>query len=129
MQMVGRGMRGAGCGGTETVNIVDFCDKWSSISGWMNPKFVIGEKDPDEYDTIYTQTRVELIPIGAIRDIVKGITYKGEFSKQRTAVLPVGWYDVIDEDGSNTRVPVFENQLSGYENLKRDFSEYIDSKM
>ena len=128
MQMVGRGMRGAGCGGTETVNIVDFCDKWSSISGWMNPKFVIGEEAPEEYDPIYTQTRVELIPIGAIRDIVKGITYKSAFSKQRTAVLPVGWYDVISEDGSDTRVLVFENQLSGYEKFERDFAEYIGSE-
>ena len=128
MQMVGRGMRGSGCGGTDTVNIVDFCDKWTSISGWMNPKFVIGEEEPEEYDPIYTQTRVELIPIGAIRDIVKGITYKGAFNKERTAVLPVGWYDVIDEDGSDTRVIVFENQLSGYEKFRQDTGKYIKSR-
>lgn len=128
MQMVGRGMRGSSCGGTDTVNIVDFCDKWSSISGWMNPKFVIGGEEEIDYEPVYTRSQIELIPIGAIRDIVKGITYKGEFSKQRMAVLPIGWYDIIDEDGSDERVLVFENQLSGYENFKHDFAEYIDSE-
>lgn len=126
MQMVGRGMRGSGCGGTDTVNIVDFCDKWSSISGWMNPKFVIGEEEEPDYEPVYTRSNTELIPVDAIRDIVKGITYKGAFSKQRTAVLPVGWYDVIDEEGSDTRVIVFENQISGYNNFKNDAKEYIN---
>lgn len=124
MQMVGRGMRGIGCGGTDTVNIVDFCDKWSSITCWMNPKFIVGEEDPD-YEPIYTNHRVELIPIDAIRDIVKGITYKGEFKDYRMSTLPVGWYDVIDEDGNDAKVIVFENQLSGYENFKNDFEKYV----
>ena len=38
MQMVGRGMRGVGFGGTETVNVVDFCDKWESFTKWLNPE-------------------------------------------------------------------------------------------
>ncbi len=124
MQMVGRGMRGIGCGGTETVNIVDFCDKWSSITCWLNPKFIVGEEDPD-YQPIYINRKTELIPIDAIRDIVKGITYKGEFKDYRMSTLPVGWYDVIDEDGNDSKVIVFENQLEGYENFKNDTEKYI----
>jgi superfamily II DNA or RNA helicase len=40
MQMIGRGMRGVGCEGTKTVNIVDFNDVWGSFTNWLNPKFV-----------------------------------------------------------------------------------------
>lgn len=123
MQMVGRGMRGIGCGGTETVNIVDFCDKWSSITCWMNPKFVIGKEEPN-YEIIYSTTTTDLIPIDAIRDIVKGITYNGAFKDYRKATLPIGWYDVIDEDGNDSKVIVFENQFAGYKKFKNDTEQY-----
>lgn len=125
MQMVGRGMRGAGCGGTETVNIVDFCDKWSSITSWLNPKFIFGEEEPEDEEITYESERGSLIPMDAIRDIVKGISYKGEFSEIRNSVLPVGWYDVIDEDGNDSKVLVFENQLEGYEKFRNEFEKYI----
>ena len=120
MQMVGRGMRGVVCGGTETVNIVDFCDKWSSFSCWMTPKFLVSSEEP-EYETVYSRSETKLIPIDAIRDIVRGITYTGEFKEYRKAVLPVGWYDVIDEDGNDAKVIVFENQLSGYDGFRKDY--------
>lgn len=128
MQMVGRGMRGAGCGGTNTVNIVDFCDKWSSITSWLNPKFLFG-KEEEEEDIIASQSdRGSLIPMDAIRDIVKGITYKGEFAKVRSSTLPVGWYDVIDEDGNDSKVLVFENQLDGYQSFEDEFQMYLDNE-
>ena len=126
MQMVGRGMRGVGCGGTETVNIVDFCDKWTSITSWLNPKFICGIEDPED-EVIETKRReFDLIPMDAIRDIVKGISYKGEFAEVRKSVLPVGWYDVIDEYGNDTKVLVFENQTAGYDELKNDCPLYFD---
>lgn len=126
MQMVGRGMRGSGCGGTETVNIVDFCDKWSSITSWLNPKFLFGEEDADE-DIVASRTEQgSLIPMDAIRDIVKGITYKGEFSEVRNSTLPAGWFDVIDEDGNDSKVLVFENQLKGYRDFENEFQLYLD---
>lgn len=126
MQMVGRGMRGSACGGTDTVNIVDFCDKWSSITSWLNPRFIFGEEEPDEEEIARRSDRGSLIPFDAIRDIVKGITYKGEFAKVRNSVLPVGWYDVIDEDGNDVKVLVFENQLTGYKRFEREFERYLD---
>jgi hypothetical protein len=127
MQMVGRGMRGVGCGGTKTANIVDFCDKWSSITSWLNPKFLFEEADIEEVESTQSE-QGSLIPIDAIRDIVKGITYKGEFPEARKSTLPVGWYDVIDEDGNDSKVLVFDNQLSGYEDFKRDYSDYISDE-
>lgn len=118
MQMVGRGMRGAGCGGTDTVNIVDFCDKWTSITSWLNPKFICGEEDIEDEIVETKQYVYDLIPMDSIRDIVKGISYKGEFAEVRQATLPVGWYDVIDTYGNDSKVLVFENQLDSYNLLK-----------
>lgn len=128
MQMVGRGMRGSGCGGTDTVNIVDFCDKWSSITSWLNPKMFFGTEEPDDEEITYGSKQIELIPMDAIRDIVKGITYKGEFAELRNSTLPVGWYDVIDEYGNDVKVLVFENQLSGYELFEKDCAIYFDAE-
>ena len=128
MQMVGRGMRGIGCGGTETVNIVDFCDKWSSITSWLNPKFLFGEEAAEEKIVDTKSSAVSLIPMDAIRDIVKGITYKGVFSNVRSSTLPVGWYDVIDEDGNDSKVLVFENQLSGFKCFENEFTIYLNDE-
>ena len=127
MQMVGRGMRGIGCGGTATVNIVDFCDKWTSITSWLNPKFLFGEQEVEEKEIVFKYERVDLIPVEAIRDIVKGITYKGAEIKGRSSTLPVGWYDIIDEDGNDTKLLVFENQLEGYEKFKDEFVSCIEN--
>ena len=127
MQMVGRGMRGSGCGGTETVNIVDFCDKWTSITSWLNPKFICEPGDIEE--KIEKKSHgFELIPMDAIRDIVKGITYKGEFAEIRKSTLPIGWYDVIDEYGNDAKVLVFENQLEGYEMFKTEVEKYFEDQ-
>lgn len=127
MQMVGRGMRGTGCGGTETVNIVDFCDKWTSITSWLKPQFICGEDDAED-EIVEAKSHVfDSIPMDAIRDIVKGITYKGEFAEVRKSTLPVGWYDVIDEYGNDAKVLVFENQLDGYEKFKSDVALYYEN--
>lgn len=128
MQMVGRGMRGAGCGGTDTVNIVDFCDKWTSITSWLNPQFLLGMEDPEEKTLKRKRYIYDMIPMDAIRDIVRGISYKGEFAEVRQGTLPVGWYDVIDEYGNDARVLVFENQLGGYQAFKEDSQKYFEDE-
>lgn len=128
MQMVGRGMRGVGCGGTETVNIVDFCDKWTSITSWLNPKFIWGEEEGKIEQLEKKPYQHNMIPIDAIRDIVKGITYKGEFAEVRKSTLPIGWYDVIDEYGNDAKVLVFENQLEGYKAFEADVKIYFDDQ-
>lgn len=115
MQMVGRGMRGKSQGGTATVNIVDFCDKWSSIAKWLNPKFLLDNgtgriEDEVEYD----YTKYELIPISMVRDLVKGVRYVNANVESREVVLPVGWYDL-----KYTKILVFQNQLKGYTRFKK----------
>lgn len=128
MQMVGRGMRGTGCGGTENVNIVDFCDKWSSITRWMSPKFILGEQSEIE-DKKYKRTvRGSLVPMQMVRDIVSGISYSNVRVKIKDTCFPVGWYDVNDVDGNDTKILVYENQLNGYKELKKDYQFFMNNE-
>jgi hypothetical protein len=131
MQMVGRGMRGVACGGTDSVNIVDFCDKWSSISCWMNPMFLLADETiaPDDKPVEYVYKPMELMPVDMIRDIIKGISYNGIGNVRCDMALPVGWYDVIDSDGCDTKVLVFENQLAGYIAWRKAKVEYLENTL
>lgn len=127
MQMVGRGMRGKNCGGTETVNIVDFNDKWNDISKWLNPTFLFGDEPVKEPAVVETKGKISLIPYDAIRDIIKGITYTGAVGLRKGTILPLGWYDVYDEDGCDTKVIVFDSQIAGYDDLKADCKTNVNA--
>ena len=48
MQMIGRGMRGKQAHGTETANIVDFHDQWSTYNKWLNPEWIVCDEISDE---------------------------------------------------------------------------------
>ena len=127
MQMVGRGMRGVSAGGTKTCNIVDFCDKWSEITNLFNRQNIFCDISQPlepiekvEYDPVV----YELYPWDLIRAVMRGITYKGAVAIKRNTVLPVGWYNIVDEKGQDEQILVFENQVASYNKLKDDL-EYI----
>ena len=123
MQMVGRGMRGTDAGGTPTVNIVDFCDKWSDITRWFNPKLLFDlsdtELEPIEKVT-YEPVTYTLYPWDLIRAVMRGITYKGAHVIKEDTVLPSGWFNIVDELGNEEQILIFENQLEGYAKLFDD---------
>ena len=125
MQMVGRGMRGIGAGGTETVNIVDFCDKWSDITRWLNPQIIFGEESEIPEPVYGPRRDYILVPWDLIRAIMKGISYKGTGVLKRDTVLPVGWYNIIDENGNDEQILVFENQEFGFEVLQNDLESSL----
>ena len=128
MQMVGRGMRGLHCGGTKSVNIVDFCDKWSSITRWMNPTFLFEDAPVDLVQKERCPSSpVELIPVDMIRDLVNGITYRNARMNGHHVVLPYGWYDVIDEFGNDQNILVFANQLEGYRQFESHMKQFMDN--
>ena len=122
MQMIGRGMRGVGSGGTETVNIVDFHDNWGSFANWLNPEFVVGDVDLPEEPETQTQKRkpTEMVPWAMIRELLDGVQTSAIATEAPLSSLPIGWYDVIDEDGNDSKVLVFESQLTGYLALWKD---------
>jgi len=131
MQMVGRGMRGVEAGGTATVNIVDFCDKWSDIMHWLNPELIFGE-EAEIVDPTYHRSDFILIPWDLIRAIMKGISYKGTGVLKRETALPVGWYNIIDEGGNDEQILVFESQALDFEHLQNDLEIYqqkVDDKI
>ncbi|MBQ7454781.1 MAG: DEAD/DEAH box helicase [Selenomonadaceae bacterium] len=123
MQMVGRGMRGIDAGGTATVNIVDFCDKWSDITRWFNPKFLFDISDAtiDPIEKItYEQREFRLYPWDLIRAVMRGITYKGAQVIKSDTVLPNGWFNLVDDSGNEEQILIFDNQLDGYKKLFDD---------
>ena len=131
MQMVGRGMRGIDAGGTATVNIVDFCDKWSDITRWFNPKllFDITDAKIDQIEQkIYEPVEYTLYPWDLIRAVMRGITYKGAQVVKSNTVLPSGWFNITDENGNDEQILIFDNQLDGYKKLFEDV-QYIHSNI
>lgn len=120
MQMIGRGMRGVGCGGTETVNIVDFCDKWSSFTRWLNPKFLTDGEGELPEPVSRPGEPPELIPMELVIAVMRGIQYGNMQITAHEASLPIGWYNVIDEEGNDEKVIVFASQEEGYRAMKEN---------
>lgn len=115
MQMIGRGMRGPSAKGTETVNIVDFHDKWSVFNKWLNPQWIImDELEEDEPEIIEYKKRIyEEYEWKQCLDLYYAIRAKvHEYNCVMT--IPVGWYTLIDDNGDITRMLVFEDQLKGF---------------
>lgn len=122
LQMIGRGMRGPECGGTETVNIVDFHDNWGSFASFLNLNLIIDEWMPEEFEEAKRKPaeRTEMIPWAMIRDLLDGIRTTFVGTVYSNSVLPSGWFDVVDENGNDSKVLVFESQLSGYKAMWKD---------
>lgn len=128
MQMIGRGMRGPKAqGGTKTVNIVDFHDRWEVFNKWLNPEWLISEENEDiepvkpEYPR-RTYIRIEWSDIQEIYHLMaaKAKSAGGFLS------VPYGWYSVYDKEGIDTKIIVFEDQLKGYEELLNHEEEWKD---
>lgn len=128
MQMIGRGMRGPGSGGTATVNIVDFHDTWGSFTTWLNPQFLLGGDEESDEPCMQSVSRKknDLIPWAMIRDLLDGIHSTYLHGNEVCAALPIGWYDVLDEDGLDSKVLVFESQLAGYLAMFRNKTNTLD---
>jgi len=123
MQMIGRGMRGKLAGGTEKAIIVDFCDKWDTFNKWLNPEWLIVTEPPQppKDGSKYKPGKKTIIPWWVIREIYKAISFKGEQFITRTLALPAGWYPLMDEDGEEYNMMVYEEQISGMERIISDW--------
>lgn len=127
MQMIGRGMRGPESHGTETVYLVDFHDNWGTFSNFLNLELIVAEwtEDENEPNKLNSKTqKAEMIPWAMIRDILDGIVTVVDGNIRDGAILPSGWFDVVDENGNDSKVIVFESQLNGYKTMWSDV-DYI----
>lgn len=153
MQMIGRGLRGSDYGGTKEAYIIDFHDTWDKFSFWLDPKVLdIFKPDPPEVDIeldrdvkkkveeIDENTNIEEKPIENIDpnpnpelyDVYLRIYNKIRskiISKTSSEIFPEGWYSVLDDEGEDYKVLVFDNQLDGYEILNNNISKYIEKKV
>ena len=128
MQMIGRGMRGRHAGGTETVNIVDFHDKWDTFNRWMNPEWLISKeqleyKDPKKVP----KTKPMEYDWNMCQDIYRSMRFKAEAAGSMLS-LPVGWFTLVDEEGELTRMIVFEDQLPGITEMRETMKSWVNDK-
>ena len=122
MQMIGRGLRGVQARGTEKAIIVDFCDKWDTFNKWLNPAWIMGEsEEPGLRPSPETKQKIG-IPIDLIRDIYHGMSF-GQMQMARCISLPYGWYQLVDDDGEDYSLLVWEEQVANYSNIMRNQSE------
>ncbi len=150
MQMIGRGLRGLDAGGTKFAYIVDFHDTWEKFNFWLDPKKLIidefgevketvGEydeplNDESNEDTIdsdnnslhiipeenYSMWDLYLRMYNAMKMNLTGISHN--------EIFPQGWYAVVNNDGEDTKVLVFDNQAAGYELISKDVNCLLKNK-
>lgn len=128
MQMIGRGMRGVGMGGTETVNVVDFCGKWSVFMHWSGLRNVWEGLDgvkPENQTTGTGSQPPDRIPMELVIAVARGFIYRGLTVNAKAARLPLGWYSVIDDEGNDEKILVFDCQTEGFEAMKADTEKII----
>lgn len=130
MQMIGRGMRGKNCGGTDTVNIVDFHDKWDTFNKWLNPSLIIKTEaeEVDKESSKYITKKVPTIPAFLVVDVMNAVEYRKIGYVKPVVSLPVGWFELFDREGSAEQIIVFASQQAGYEAMQSDI-QWIKSKL
>ena len=149
MQMIGRGLRGEKAHGTKTANIVAFHDKWNRFAKWLDPAELDIFEDANEEieeevseplpivpnteipveaeDTPETESRSENIDV-SLHDVYMKLydSVRAEIVKESGEVIfPVGWYSVLDLNGEDHRILVFDQQVSAYKEIAKNLSLII----
>lgn len=144
MQMIGRALRGKSVGGTEKAYVVDFHDKWESFSFWLDPHSldIFTDTEINESDNL-DEIEEETLDIEIQGDIsmnqspvnwgeVYSRLYKtlkaNVLTKTTANVMPNGWYTVVDAEGLDDIVLVYDNQLDGYAELNKRFRFFIERR-
>lgn len=138
MQMIGRGLRGPAAGGTKEVNIIDFHDTWDKFSFWLDPEQLVieakGEKTPQigEIDTDDDEGIIEIKSQYTPWDIYIKLYNSMKvsvISKEFDEVLPVGWYSVLNENGEDVNVLVYEDTLAGFKDIEKFKDKFIKGEV
>jgi len=133
MQMIGRGLRGPKAGGTKEVYIIDFHDTWEKFHFWMDPTQldifnlpISKESVPGEEKKTGTDNEM---PDSSLRELYSKIyeaMKANVISKKHMLLSPVGWYSMLDEEGQDIKILVYENQLNGFKRLKNKKDVFIN---
>lgn len=151
MQMIGRGLRGEKAKGTKTANIVAFHDTWNRFARWLDPAELDIFEDIIEETAEETSEPLPIVPNEEITDdseiespnnnksekanILLLDFYKKLYDSVRAEVIketgkvifPVGWYTVLDLNGEDHRILVFDQQLQGYNEISKNLSLIIEN--
>lgn len=150
MQMIGRGLRGEKAGGTKEANIVAFHDTWNTFAHWLDPgalDIFVEEKeeeDPEEtVEQVFVAPDEEMLALLSCmgeyqtehiseavseehiseRDLYLKLYQLMRASlavENETPVYPCGWYSVIDDNGDDRKLLVFDCQLKAYKDIEHN---------
>lgn len=131
MQCIGRGMRGPKAeNGTETVNIIDFHDKWTIFKKWLNPEWLI-EEEREDYEIPesrkYERNTYREYEWKMCQEIYNSVIVKSQIMHEEIMV-PAGWFSLCDDEGIDVCMFVFENQLEGFLKMRKDKDYWISDK-
>lgn len=157
MQMIGRGLRGEkvhGNGkvhGTKTAYIVAFHDTWNRFARWLDPAeldifedvieeseeeiseplpIVPNEETAGDSDAAATKKIKDDKANMLLLDFYKKLydSVRAEVIKETGQVIfPVGWYSVVDLNGEDHRILVFDQQLQGFNEIAKNLSLIIEN--
>lgn len=141
MQMIGRGLRGLDAGGTKYANIVDFHDTWDKFNFWLDPKKLLIDEFGDYVDTDGESKEKGLIdnlpenkgtekydPL-KLWDVYLKIYSAMEVNSMgiiHADVYPNGWYNIVNDDGEDEKLLVYDHQLDGYKAIAEDAKKLWD---
>ena len=97
----------------------------------MNPEFLFDNDTVEDDDTTEKKEpriiKDSMVPWEMIRELLDGIQTElatGDVDYSSSA-MPMGWYDVLDEDGNDSKVLVFQSQLVGYRDLLENKQKFL----
>ena len=128
LQCIGRGMRGVEAHGTEKLYVVDFYDQWETFNKWLNPVFFIEGELSGETEKIMETVRVETVQYewNLIQELYAHMV-SGAYKIGEYVSIPSAWMSIPNDDGSETRILVFENQLSAYKKFFADMKLWMNT--
>lgn len=150
MQMIGRGLRGVKAGGTDIAYIVAFHDTWDTFANWMDPgELEVLREAIDEEESVSEEYNPKIEPNseGFITGLlptkkdeppksfeISQLTIRDLYLKLYASVraslaakdglftFPVGWYSVVNDDGDDFSLLVYDCQLKLYEGIRRNIA-------
>lgn len=149
MQMIGRGLRGVSAQGTAEAYIVAFHDTWQSFASWMDPValdvFQVEDAEEEEEQSpappaiVPRQEEEQASPAvkppegWAIAAVTLRDLYLKLYASLRVSMradagafsFPVGWYSLMDAEGEEVSLLVFEDQQAGYARIGRNIDRLI----
>lgn len=149
MQMIGRGLRGLKAQGTEVAYIVAFHDVWDRFAEWLDPgvldifpfenreiEEIPEELPPIEPNILEPSDETILSAAMETSQITMRDLYLKLYASIRSSLIskstgftfPIGWYSLIDREGNEISMLVYDNQKEAYDAISNNIHTIKSSK-